>query len=44
MFYLSLGFGVVWVCYFAYLYVVERQVTQLRRRLDARMKAPPGHP
>ena len=35
MFYLSLGFGVVWACYFAYLYVVDRQVRQLHRRLDA---------
>lgn len=39
MFYLSLGFCVVWVCYFAYLYVVDRQVRQLRRRLDARRDA-----
>jgi CcmD family protein len=41
MFYLSLGFGVVWVCYFAYLYIVDRQVRQLRRRLEARMRAVP---
>ncbi len=39
MFYLSLGFSAVWICYFAYLYVVDKQVRQLRRRLDARMDA-----
>jgi CcmD family protein len=44
MVYLSLGFAVVWACYFAYLYVVDRQVRQLRRRLDARLKASPDHP
>ncbi len=44
MFYLSLGFGAVWLCYFAYLYMVDRQVRQLCRRLDARMKASSDHP
>jgi hypothetical protein len=44
MVHLSLGFGVVWACYFAYLYVVDRQVRQLRRRLDARVKASPDRP
>ena len=44
MFYLSLGFGIVWVCYFAYLFAVDRQVRQLRRRLEARMKTSPDHP
>jgi CcmD family protein len=44
MVYLSLGFAVVWVCYFAYLCVVDRQVVQLRRRLEARMKASPDQP
>lgn len=43
MFYLSLGFSVVWVCYFAYLCLVDRQVRQLRRRLDARVKASSEH-
>jgi CcmD family protein len=38
MLYLSLAFGVVWACYFAYLFVVDRQVRQLHRRLDARTK------
>ncbi len=40
MFYLALGFAVVWVCHFTYLFVVDRQVRQLQRRLDARMNAP----
>ena len=36
MFYLVLGFSVVWVCLFGYLYVIDRQARQLQRRLDAR--------
>jgi CcmD family protein len=39
MFYLVLGFCVVWVCHFAYLFVIDRQARQLRRRLDARASA-----
>ena len=39
MFYLVLGFCVVWVCHFVYLSVIDRQATQLRRRLDARANA-----
>jgi CcmD family protein len=39
MFYLVLGFCIVWVCHFAYLTVIDRQATQLRRRLDARVDA-----
>jgi len=39
MFYLVLGFCAVWVCHFAYLSVIDRQVRQLRRRLDARATA-----
>jgi CcmD family protein len=35
MFYLVLGFCVVWVCHFVWLSVIDRQATQLRRRLDA---------
>jgi len=41
MLYLSLGFCAAWACYFAYLYIVDRQVRQLRRRLEARMRAVP---
>ena len=41
MFYLVLGFCVVWVCHFAYLSVLDRQARQLRRRLDARGNAAP---
>ena len=36
MFYLVLGFCVVWVCHFVYLTVIDRQARQLCRRLDAR--------
>ena len=39
MFYLVLGFCVVWVCHFVYLSMIDRQAKQLRRRLDARMNA-----
>ena len=39
MFYLVLGFCVVWVCHFAYLSVIDRQARQLRRRLEARLNA-----
>ncbi len=39
MFYLVLGFCIVWVCHFAYLAAIDRQATQLRRRLDARTNA-----
>jgi len=39
MFYLVLGFCVVWVCHFVYLSVIDRQARQLRRRLDARVNA-----
>ena len=39
MFYLVLGFCVVWVCHFAYLSVLDRQARQLQRRLEARMNA-----
>jgi CcmD family protein len=40
MFYLALAFGVVWACHFVYLLVLDGQVRQLRRRLDARAGAP----
>ena len=42
MFYLVLGFCIVWVCHFTYLLVIDSQARQLRRRLDARMEASPG--
>jgi len=42
MFYLVLGFCIVWVCHFSYLLVIDRQARQLRRRLDARAAAPGG--
>lgn len=36
---LVVGFSVVWVCHFAYLFVIDRQARQLHRRLDARTGA-----
>ncbi len=42
MLYLLLGFSVVWVCHFAYLFVIDRQARQLQCRLQARAKAAPG--
>lgn len=42
MFYLSLGFCVVWVCHLLYLLVIDRQARQLRRRLDARVTPSPA--
>ena len=41
MLYLTLGFGVVWVCHFVYLLIIDGQVRQLQRRLDARAGATP---
>ena len=40
MFYLALGFCVVWVCHLGYLFVIDRQARQLHRRLEARRNAP----
>ncbi len=42
MVYLVLGFCTVWVCHFAYLFVIDRQARQLRHRLDARVRETPG--
>ncbi len=36
MFYLCLAVSVAWLVYFAYLFVLDRQVRDLRKRLDAR--------
>ncbi len=41
MFYLVLGFCVVWACHLSYLLVVDRQARLLQRRLDARARATP---
>ncbi len=38
MSYLVAGFSVVWVCHFAYLFMIDRQARQLHRRLDARTR------
>jgi hypothetical protein len=43
MLYLVLGFSTLWVCHFAYLFVIDRQARQLHRRLDARAGATPGN-
>lgn len=42
MLYLMLGFAIVWVCHFAYLWVIDGQVRQLRRRLEARTGTSPN--
>ena len=42
MLYLALGFSVVWVCHFAYLFAIDRQARQLHRRLDAHVREAPG--
>ena len=34
--YLCLGISVAWLVYFAYLFALDRQLRQLKRRLDAR--------
>jgi CcmD family protein len=39
MSYLVLGFCVVWACHLGYLFILDRQARQLRRRLDARVAA-----
>jgi CcmD family protein len=36
--YLALAVSVAWLVYFAYLFVLDRQIRDLRRRLDARTK------
>lgn len=36
MLYLCLAFTVVSACHLAYLFLIDRQVTTLRRMLDAR--------
>ncbi|MHC4083637.1 MAG: CcmD family protein [Planctomycetota bacterium] len=36
MFYLCLAVTVAWLVYFAYLFILDRQVRDLRKRLDAR--------
>ena len=37
MFYLCLAVSVAWTVYFIYLFTLDRQLKDLRRRLDARM-------
>ena len=41
MVYLTLGFCAVWACHLGYLFVIDRQVRQLHRRLEARVPAAP---
>ena len=36
MFYLCLAVSVAWLIYFIYLFILDRQLKDLRRRLDAR--------
>ncbi len=42
MFYLVLGFCVVWVCHLTYLLIIDRQARVLQCRLEARAGAAPG--
>lgn len=36
--YLALAVSVAWLVYFAYLFALDRQIKDLRQRLDARTK------
>ena len=36
MYYLCLGITIAWLTYFIYLFVLDRQLRDLKRRLDAR--------
>jgi len=36
MFYLCLAFSLLWLIIFIYLFVLDRQIRDIRRRLDAR--------
>ena len=36
MYYLCLGISIAWLAYFIYLFVLDRQLRDLKRRLDAR--------
>jgi CcmD family protein len=38
MTYLVLAVSVAWLVYFAYLFTLDRQIRDVRRRLDARTK------
>ena len=41
MFYLALAFSFLWLVLFGYLFVLDRQAADLKRRLDARESARP---
>jgi CcmD family protein len=38
MFYLCLAFTAMWLIYFGYLFYLDRQLRNIRKRLDAREK------
>lgn len=38
MYYLCLGISVAWLTYFVYLFALDRQIRDLKRRLEARGK------
>jgi len=40
MFYLSLAFSLVWLCHLAYLLVLDRQLRQMARSMQARAETP----
>ncbi len=39
MFYLGLSFSALWVLVFGYIFYLDRQVKDIRKRLDLRSKA-----
>ncbi len=40
MYYLCLAVSVAWLVYFGYLLILDRQIKDLRKRLDARTSSP----
>jgi len=38
--YLILGFSILWMCTSAYVFLLDRQLRDIRRRLDARTGEP----
>lgn len=40
--YLCLGISIAWLVFFSYLFILDRQMRQLKRRLDARDEAAAG--
>jgi hypothetical protein len=36
MTYLCLGFSVVWICHFVYLFIIDGKIREMRRIMDLR--------